>query len=543
MVQVGAPPVDGLRLLQGRSKPSTPTASQLSELSDLSDQPQLRQPDPSEARGHRGRLWVAAACLWPCLAFFALIVPATPARMSRASAELVPRLPLWRLVAGIEPLSAVAPETLLVGLALVGGAAFLFYALALRMAWRAKSSVLNAVVIIVLSSVFFVTAFLALPTQNTDVFNYIVQGRVSAEYGQNQYRIPPNAFPDDPVLPFAGTRYIAEPNDYLPAWGLYNSTIAGLAGDDPVRALLVYRAGFVVLSICNLLLILGILSRTTPEHIPAGLVTYGWNPIVVLEGPSRVDTLMAFLALLAVFLFVRRRLFIGTAALTLSVLTKWITLPLMLSLVAGRAWRGEWRRLVGLSVVALVTTAVVYAPFVYGLDLFRDHFEMLLRGGSSAPEALRWILGGGLLCLVVWLARYHDGRGGPALWTWAVLLLYFTTFLTKIGFSWYLIVPAGVIALVRDGRLTAPFVALALGAFAYQVRYGAFNSTYEVEDLIPFAPFWVFVGLGLAGAVVLPILRSRGRNATRIPGPQGRLSSPARWLGSSGLHPGNDRPR
>lgn len=461
------------------------------------------------------RLWTLVPFLWLCVAFFAFVLPATPARMDRTTSDLIPGVPFWDTLVRNGFAGQMSPTNLVLLLAIVGGGAFAIYALALRKAWTMDASPRTVVAIIAVSLGFLLTAAMALPTQNTDVFNYMVQGRVSAVYGENPYLVPANAFPDDPFLPYASEQYASDPNDYLPAWGLYNSVLARFTGDDPVRGLFVYRLTFVLLSLANLGLIVGILARIGPAHIPAGLVTYGWNPIVILESPGRTDTLMAFLALVAAYLVVHRRPIGGTVALTLSVLTKWITLPLLLCLAANRALTGSWKALVAMAGGVLLTSALVYAPFLESAEVLRLHFGMLLRGGSSAPEQLRWAFAGGLVVLSVVLARFDDGDGRPALWTWAALLLYFTAFLTKIGFAWYLIVPTAFIALVRDLRMLVPYLGLSLAAFAFQLRDGSFRPGFEVVDLMPVDRFWVFLALGCIGILSVTFWKS---NSTRRAG-------------------------
>ena len=454
-----------------------------------------------------------AAGLWGCIAVFTFVVPATPARMDRATADLIPGVPFWEALVASGPGAAIAPGTLALLLAIFGGGAFLLYGTALHLVWNRSASIGNVAVLASISAFYFGTAVLALPTQNTDVFNYMVQGRVSSAHGENPYLTAPRAFPDDPILPYAGAQYTTEPNDYLPAWGVFNSTVARLAGDDPVRGLITYRLAFMGLSLGCLLLIVGILGTVSPNHVRAGIVTFAWNPIVILEGQSRVDTLMAFLTLSAVLLIVHRRLAAGAAALTLSVLTKWITLPLLFCFVAGRFWRRQWTTILWMAMAAAVAAAAVYAPFLEDPAILGLHLEMLMRGGSSAPDGLRWVLGAGLVALAVWFGRYQDEDRGIALWSWAILLLYFTAFLTKIGFSWYLIVPAALVALVRDVRIVIPFLMLGLAAFAFQMRDGSFNSGYDLVDLLPFDRFWVFLALSAVGtaavaAVVVRRLRT-----------------------------------
>ena len=461
-----------------------------------------------------GRLAAAGVVLGVATAFFFAVVPYTPGRMARATARLMPGTP-WADLANIVPVPT-SPTALAFGLAIFGTLAFLAYAWAVRVSWHAVASRRVAIVAFTGALLLGGAGVLSPPTRNTDILNYIVQGRVSAAHGENPHYRAPAEFPEDPILPFASRQYTLEPNDYLPAWSLYNVSLARLAGDDPVRALLIYRSAFLVLGMLTLGLIWAVLGRVQPEHRAAGVVLYGWNPIVVLEGQSRLDTLMACLAVGAVLLVAHRKLLLATAALTLSVLTKWITLPLLVAWGADPLWRRDWSGAAARVAVGVAAAALVYAPFTRDASIFRMHYEMLMRGGSSAPDALRMLLGAGLIGLALWVARYREPDLPLPRWGWALLLLYFVAFVSKIGFAWYVIVPAALVALVRDARIVAVSMVLGLVALGFQVRDSAFNAAFPLPDLFDLDRYSVFLLLTLVLVGGAAVVRRLGRG--RAPG-------------------------
>ncbi len=472
--------------------------------------PEPPTPSPFEtpvlALFHRPRpsvrltLSALAAALWVAVAFFVFVVPQTPARLARRTAELSARLPAWEWITGLPLPVPSTPGGVAAGLAVAGGVAFLAYGVALWVAWSRATSTGTTGLAAAAAIILFLTSWLALPTFNTDIFNYMVQGRVAAKHGENPHYTPAAAFPEDPLLPYASTQYTGVPNDYLPAWSLYNVTLARLTDADPVRSLLIYRSGFLALSLINLILIGLILGKIDPAHRLAGIIAYGWNPIVVLEGQSRVDTLMAFYLLLSMLLLTYRRQVAGFVALTLSVFTKWITLPVLILHVAEHGWRSRWKELALGSAAAVLACVLIYLPFFDSSEILTTHLDMLMRGGSSAPESWRLALGAGLVTLAVWLARGTEGAPTRRARAWAIVLLGFVMFLSKIGFAWYLIVPAAAVSLVRDRWILLVFGALAFSAFAFQVRDSAFNRAFPLPELLEVDRFFVFLALAAAVA-------------------------------------------
>jgi len=90
-------------------------------------------------------------------------------------------------------------------------------------------------------------------------------------------------------------------------------------------------------------------------------------------------------------------------ALTLSAFTKWITLPILAMHVLSSVATRQWRRLAIDLLVCAVTAAIIYLPFTIDASIFKTHFDMLMRGGSSAPAQLKGFL-------LVGFAIVTDGR-------------------------------------------------------------------------------------------------------------------------------------
>src|SRR6185436_15649709 len=110
-----------------------------------------------------------------------------------------------------------------------------------------------------------------------------------------------------------------------------------------------------------------------PGSEAAGLVLFGWNPIVAVYGQSKTDIVMVFFLLLAAYLMARARERLGVVALGLSALVKLITLPLLALMLARDVNLRHWRQLA----LSVGLVAIVYLPFAHGLGLLRDHLGLL----------------------------------------------------------------------------------------------------------------------------------------------------------------------
>ena len=145
-----------------------------------------------------------------------------------------------------------------------------------------------------------------LPTQSSDVVDDLLSGRVAVVHATDTYDVPPDAFPDDPLLRYASGQYTADPEAKPPIRMAGAMAAAAItSGRSPADAVLLSRFLFLGLTVINAGLLAAILRRWRPQHLLAGLVMYTWSPIVLLHGQAKFDTLVATFALLAGLSLVR----------------------------------------------------------------------------------------------------------------------------------------------------------------------------------------------------------------------------------------------
>src|ERR1043165_2628819 len=73
-------------------------------------------------------------------------------------------------------------------------------------------------VVLLFEVVFQVTLFVTPGLYTTDIFSYVMYGRISAEYNLNPYIYPPNYFPGNPLLGWIHPIWHDQPSVYGPLW-------------------------------------------------------------------------------------------------------------------------------------------------------------------------------------------------------------------------------------------------------------------------------------------------------------------------------------
>lgn len=469
-----------------------------------------------DPRGVSFTLLVLALGLAAPIVGFSFVLPQTASRLARPAATLIERFPPWAAIADLPwpiPSGTLALAGTVVALVVF---AFVAYGAAVFVAWRLPATRRLMASVVVVAIVLDGIVALALPTYDTDIFNYIVAGRVAAVHGANPHTVPPDAFPRDPVYPYAGRTYTSIAGDNkLPAWTALNTLLAALGSRlDVVGQLFLYRAAFLAANVLTLVLIGFVAGRLAPGLTVAALVLYGWNPIVVLYGQSKVDTLMACLAIAAAAVLVRvgrvdrPRAGMAVGLLGLSALVKIITLPTLALTVLVR-WRTAGRAVL-LDLALLAALGILaYLPYWSGPDTLLAHLGLVASAGSSSPGVIRSALIVGFGALLVVLARRQSGEAGPLIRSWGIAALVFGALLTRIGLAWYLISPIALVAALPS-RGTA---IVAIGVSFSSLMFDAWERR-PLPDLPGTSSILYLVPVAIAAVLAFEVARRRRRRAT-----------------------------
>ncbi|HUM69394.1 MAG TPA: polyprenol phosphomannose-dependent alpha 1,6 mannosyltransferase MptB [Chloroflexota bacterium] len=209
------------------------------------------------------------------------------------------------------------------------------------------------------------------PINASDVFRYLIHGRITAFYHTNPYQTPPNTFPQDPSL---ACEWAGETSPYGPVWELGAAAIARLAGNDLYAGLLLLKLlGLAAFLLCGWLL-WRLLAHAPPARRMGLTLLWVWNPALLLMFvvDAHNDALMLLWLLAGYWLRRQGYPVVGLIIMFLAVLTKPIALlPWAFFFLA--AWRGAPEgvpegaargRLVWLTAVPpLLLTFVAFLPF------------------------------------------------------------------------------------------------------------------------------------------------------------------------------------
>ncbi len=242
-----------------------------------------------------------------------------------------------------------------------------------------------------------------------DALSYLVYGQAFGVYGLNPYTTSPNHMQFD--FNFRLIDWHDAVSVYGPVWTLLCTALYKLAAPLATTHIWGYIIGFRALGLAfhlgNALLIWYILGRIRPQQQIAGTIFYAWNPLALIEfaGNGHNDAALIFFLLAAIAAHVaeRRRTTLVVLFLTLSVLTKFITL-LVVPAYALLLWRTTaappgrwisrarvvaWAQALGVAALAFV---VLWAPFASALrnPLFLLDATAMSRYDNSLLQLAYW---------------------------------------------------------------------------------------------------------------------------------------------------------
>jgi hypothetical protein len=257
---------------------------------------------------------------------------------------------------------------LVLTIALLAGLYYLAWRLCRRQESRALwIALLGSVLLINLAMLWFY------PIGATDVFDYIMRGRITAEYGGNPFYDLPNRYPADPFYDYAG--YHRTPSAYGPLWEALAAVTARLAGDGLLANVLAFKLLSLLFYAGCIFLIAAILRRHASERTLQGVCLFALNPLAIYEtaGNAHNDTVMVFWVLLGVYCLSNGRFTLALLALTTGALVKFI--PILLVPVAVIAalrllpsWKSRLHFLIVTGLACVLLIVIVYAPFWRGGD-------------------------------------------------------------------------------------------------------------------------------------------------------------------------------
>lgn len=387
---------------------------------------------------------------------------------------------------------------------------FVPYGLAL-IAWR-RGARAPLWVLVGGAALLHLLVLLAPPPQSQDFFQYLFYGKMEAVHGANPFTISPRTLWADPWFPWI--RWNAQPSVYGPAWILASTGVVKVAGGSLAAAYTGLKLVVLALDAAIVGAIIA-LAKDRPDRDGAagwGLLTYAWNPLILITVPLAGSADVAIgAAFLWAFLARRRgRDGVATVLLAMAGLVKVyaiVGLLLHLGLLAReRGWPRSALHWAGAAGIA----AAAYAPFWEGMATFqgligavdltshslvgfvrRNVLTPALRvvGYQTANHAgeilIRVVAGALLFAAVVWaLRRVRDDRG---LWRAAVAVLVAYVLLTPWFLYWYIIGPLCLVAVLPLGRLTVPLLVFS-GTSLITAWFEPISAAWVVQTTLRYGP-------------------------------------------------------
>jgi alpha-1,6-mannosyltransferase len=241
------------------------------------------------------------------------------------------------------------------------------------------------------------------PITANDLFRYVLRGRVWAIYGESPMLVPPNNFPNDPYIAFAG-EFGNWVSGYGPLWEIMVQAPLRLGATNMVPGAislkLIVLLGYLVCAV-----LLGWFSN--PDHSSSSkdssliaLTFFAWNPLILIQGPGNGhnDLLFMTLIVLGIILWKRNLWWAATLALTLSVLAKaaaLLIIPLfaVVLLRSQPTWRQRILKGLGAAFLGLVTIYLGYSLLGPVSETLHGVTAMLsTRRGFAIASEVRMIL-------------------------------------------------------------------------------------------------------------------------------------------------------
>lgn len=266
-------------------------------------------------------------------------------------------------------------------------AMFFVYWLAVRTIRHSSVPTFSLPAILLTTSLFAILLWQTFPFNATDLYRYVIRGRIQSVYCENPFATPPHQFPEDPFADFAG-EWADATSPYGPAWELTAGFLTRLSGENLLMGLLLFKGLAAVIFLVNTILIWLLLAGQKTAVRATYTLLWAWNPalLLVFVADGHNDGLMLLWLLLGLLLSRRGHTTIGFLVMLLAPLTKPIAiLALPFFFLAAIRLMPDWKTrakfIVSISLGAIALITVVFLPFGSPLDLV----ERLLREITNVP--------------------------------------------------------------------------------------------------------------------------------------------------------------
>lgn len=279
-------------------------------------------------------------------------------------------------------------------------AAFGLYWLAYRQIQRQAAPVTLAA-IVAPSLLFSLPLILTYPFNATDVYRYLLWGRMIAFERLNPYAVTLDALGNSAVARFAG-EWGNETSPYGPVWQLAGAVLARLGGNQPdvTLGLIWFKILAVAAFVAVAVLIWLLLGRAEARTRAGRTLLWAWNPALLLSFAVNAhnDSLMLLWLILGYWVWRKGLPAAGLIVMMLAPLTKFSgLLPLPFFLIAALQEQPDMRRRLRLLLVtaagSLAVGWLLFGPFGSPVALGQRLLDEGSGGGGFSPLAMLILAG------------------------------------------------------------------------------------------------------------------------------------------------------
>lgn len=241
--------------------------------------------------------------------------------------------------------------------------------------------------ILITTSLFAILLVQTFPFNATDVYRYVIRGRIQSTYHESPFATPPNQFAADHFADFAG-EWADATSPYGPVWELTAGLLTQLSRENFLAGLLLFKGIAAISFLINTVLIWLLLAQQKTAVRDAYTLLWAWNPalLLIFIADGHNDGLMIMWLLLGLLISRRGHPTAGFLVMLLAPLTKPVgilALPFFF-LAAIRLmpdWKTRGKFILFITVGAVTLLAITFLPFGSPLDLV----NRLLREIGAVP--------------------------------------------------------------------------------------------------------------------------------------------------------------
>lgn len=301
-------------------------------------------------------------------------------------------------------------------------------------------------IIVIAFALTFTVSLLIPPWLSSDIYSYIIYGRMFALHGLNPYIALPSQLGENAAEPFLGLIHWDLTSRYGPMWTMISGCLAVIAGKTSVVTQILVMKLIAAVSQCALAVGVARLSAlVAPRWQQAAFVLIAFSPLFITEGPgnSHNDTLMLAFVVWGCVFWQQRRFKAACLMLGVAGSIKFIPFGLAFWFIGRQLYMNSLTK----SYLALLTLIAI-APFLLLEIYFFPDVASLFAGlqfaysGTPAPSSLpdtRMLLP---FLLVAFALSFAVISGRLMHWTFAWTFLTFLA-IAMIGpaWPWYLMWP------------------------------------------------------------------------------------------------------